>query len=144
MSLPGHRTICPTLGWRDPLGGAEGVAGGIQAVVMRLVVLGTSSSRTTTRIQSSRGSSPRMPTVSLSVGASIARAAAATRLAGSNMFVNVASRMPMLTTIALWSSAPQGGTDSSALLPEGMVLSLQRIASFACSTCMLAHPLGAS
>ena len=131
--------ICPTLGWRDPLGEAEGVGEGTRAVA----VLGISSSRTATRTPSTRGSSLRMPTGIPFAGVSIVREAAATHHAGSNMCVNVASRMPMRTTIALWSNAPRGGTDSSAH-QEGMVLRVQMTAPFACFTCMLAHPLGAS
>ena len=77
------------------------------------------------------------------VGVSIARGAAATHHAGSNMCANAASRMPMRTSTALWSNAPQGGTDSSAP-QEGMALLVQMTAPFACFTCVLAHPLGAS
>ena len=115
----------------------------MQAVVVQLVVHGTSSSRIATRTLSSGGSSPRMPTGNPFVGVSIAKGVAATPHAGSNMCANAASRMPMRTSTALWSSAPPGGTDSSAH-QEGMGFLVQRIAPFACFTCMLAHPLRAS
>ncbi|CAE7462061.1 unnamed protein product [Symbiodinium sp. CCMP2456] len=71
------------------------------------------SSRTTTQILwSPRGSSLRMPMVSLFAGATTGREAALMSSAVSNMFVSAVFQAPMPTTIAPWSSAPRGATDS--------------------------------